>query len=150
MIESGLLEWLIGHLHDKCHIMSLYRLEYATALLMNLSLHRLAQARASKISSLLVSTLLILLSIDHTSVSKVTRIFNGNEKKNLLEKLKASLCRLLVTTVHQWSIKQFFEQSCHQRGSKKNEALGYIGLSWSQSKECGDKVNALTKYDSFR
>ncbi|XP_067206378.1 lisH domain-containing protein ARMC9-like isoform X2 [Linepithema humile] len=67
MIESGLLEWLINHLHDECRIISLYRLEYATALLMNLSLHRLAQARASKISSLLVSTLLILLSIDHAA-----------------------------------------------------------------------------------
>ncbi|KAL6432133.1 hypothetical protein ACFW04_006682 [Cataglyphis niger] len=67
MIENGLLEWLINHLHDKCHVISLYRLEYATALLMNLSLHRLAQARASKIPSLLVSTLLILLSIDHSS-----------------------------------------------------------------------------------
>ncbi|XP_072750556.1 lisH domain-containing protein ARMC9 isoform X2 [Anoplolepis gracilipes] len=67
MIESGLLEWLINHLHDQCRVISLYRLEYATALLMNLSLHRLAQARASKISSLLVSTLLILLSIDHSS-----------------------------------------------------------------------------------
>ncbi|XP_018302916.1 lisH domain-containing protein ARMC9 [Mycetomoellerius zeteki] len=67
MIESGLLEWLINHLHDKCRIISLYRLEYATALLMNLSLHRLAQARVSKISSLLMSTLIVLLSIDHTS-----------------------------------------------------------------------------------
>ncbi|XP_039310066.1 lisH domain-containing protein ARMC9 isoform X2 [Solenopsis invicta] len=67
MIESGLMEWLINHLHDKCRVINLYRLEYATALLMNLSLHRLAQARASKIASLLVSTLLILLSIDHTS-----------------------------------------------------------------------------------
>ncbi|XP_050460553.1 lisH domain-containing protein ARMC9-like [Cataglyphis hispanica] len=67
MIENGLLEWLINHLHDKCRVISLYRLEYATALLMNLSLHRLAQARASKIPSLLVSTLLILLSIDHSS-----------------------------------------------------------------------------------
>ncbi|XP_011703447.1 PREDICTED: lisH domain-containing protein ARMC9-like isoform X3 [Wasmannia auropunctata] len=67
MIESGLLEWLINHLHDQCRVISLYRLEYATALLMNLSLHRLAQARASKISSLLMSTLLVLLSIDHTS-----------------------------------------------------------------------------------
>ncbi|KYN03042.1 LisH domain-containing protein ARMC9 [Cyphomyrmex costatus] len=67
MIESGLLEWLINHLHDKCRIINLYRLEYGTALLMNLSLHRLAQARASKISSLLMSTLIVLLSIDHTS-----------------------------------------------------------------------------------
>ncbi|EGI58838.1 LisH domain-containing protein ARMC9 [Acromyrmex echinatior] len=67
MIESGLLEWLINHLHDKCRIISLYRLEYATALLMNLSLHRLAQARASKISSLLMSTLIVLLSIDYTT-----------------------------------------------------------------------------------
>ncbi|XP_014488444.1 PREDICTED: lisH domain-containing protein ARMC9-like isoform X2 [Dinoponera quadriceps] len=66
MIESGLLEWLISHLHDNCRVMNLYRLDYATALLMNLSLHRLAHARAAKISSLLVSTLLILLSIDHT------------------------------------------------------------------------------------
>ncbi|EZA57815.1 LisH domain-containing protein ARMC9 [Ooceraea biroi] len=67
MIESGLLEWLINHLHDKYRVMNLYRLEYATALLMNLSLHRLAQARASKIAPLLVSTLLILLSLDHAS-----------------------------------------------------------------------------------
>ncbi|XP_025154595.1 lisH domain-containing protein ARMC9 isoform X2 [Harpegnathos saltator] len=65
MIESGLLEWLISHLHDDCRVMSLYRLEYAAALLMNLSLHRLAHARAAKISSLLMSTLLMLLSIDH-------------------------------------------------------------------------------------
>lgn len=72
MIESGLLEWLINHLHDNCRIMSLYRLEYATALLMNLSLHRLARARVAKISSLLMSTLLVLLLIDHTPVSKVT------------------------------------------------------------------------------
>lgn len=71
MIESGLLEWLINHLHDNSHFMSSYRLEYATALLMNMSLHRLAQAKASKISSLLISTLLILLSIDHASVSKI-------------------------------------------------------------------------------
>lgn len=86
MIESGLLEWLINHLHDKCRIISLYRLEYATALLMNLSLHRLAQAKASKISSLLVSTLLVLLSIDHASVSKVTRAFNENicRRKNFI------------------------------------------------------------------
>lgn len=69
MIESGLLEWLIHHLHDNCRVISLYRLEYATALLMNLSLHRLAQARASKISPLLISTLLVLLSLDHASVS---------------------------------------------------------------------------------
>lgn len=67
MMESGLLEWLINHLHDKCRVITLYRLEYATALLMNLSLHRLAQARASKIASLLVSTLLTLLSLDHAS-----------------------------------------------------------------------------------
>lgn len=76
MIESGLLEWLINHLHDKYRVISLYRIEYATALLMNLSLHRLAQARASKISSLLISTLLILLSMDHASVTKVTHILN--------------------------------------------------------------------------
>lgn len=89
MIENGLLEWLINHLHDKCRIINLYRLEYATALLMNLSLHRLAQARASKISSLLVSTLLVLLSIDHTSVSKITHAFNENicERKILSKKI---------------------------------------------------------------
>lgn len=72
MIEIGLLEWLINHLHDNYRVMSLYRLEYASALLMNLSLHRLAHARAAKISSLLMSTLLVLLSIDQVSVSKGT------------------------------------------------------------------------------
>lgn len=86
MIESGLLEWLINHLHDKCRIISLYRLEYATALLMNLSLHRLAQARASKISSLLMSTLIVLLSIDYTSVSKVTHLIKLFQKRKILSR----------------------------------------------------------------
>ncbi|KAG7206413.1 hypothetical protein KM043_003769 [Ampulex compressa] len=67
MIENGLVEWLIHHLHEECHSMDHYRQEYATALMMNLSLHRAAQARASAISSLLISTLLTLLSIDHMS-----------------------------------------------------------------------------------
>lgn len=101
MIESGLLEWLINHLHDKCRIISLYRLEYATALLMNLSLHRLAQARASKISSLLMSTLLILLSIDHTSVSKIT--FDENickRKKILSRKCNIYLLKIFVSFSH--------------------------------------------------
>lgn len=102
MIESGLLEWLINHLHDKCRIISLYRLEYATALLMNLSLHRLAQARASKISSLLVSTLLILLSIDHAAVSKT---FTRIKLIKILRSLCVIFCHLLVATIHQRSAK---------------------------------------------
>lgn len=68
MIENGLVEWLIHHLHDQCRIMDSYRLEYATALLMNLSLHQVAQKRASAMASLLISTLITLLLMDHTSV----------------------------------------------------------------------------------
>ncbi|KAI4492133.1 hypothetical protein M0802_010030 [Mischocyttarus mexicanus] len=69
MIDSGLLEWLIYHLHNESNTMSLYRLKYATALLMNLSLHKQAQIRISSKASLLVSTLIMLLTIDHPSVS---------------------------------------------------------------------------------
>ncbi|XP_034187892.2 lisH domain-containing protein ARMC9 isoform X2 [Osmia lignaria lignaria] len=67
MIENGLVEWLIHHLHDQCRIMDSYRLEYATALLMNLSLHHVAQKRASAMASLLISTLITLLLMDHAS-----------------------------------------------------------------------------------
>ncbi|XP_012141262.1 lisH domain-containing protein ARMC9 isoform X2 [Megachile rotundata] len=67
MIENGLVEWLIHHLHNQCRIMDSYRLEYATALLMNLSLHQVAQRRASAMASLLISTLISLLLMDHTS-----------------------------------------------------------------------------------
>ncbi|CAK9823565.1 LisH domain-containing protein ARMC9 [Anthophora retusa] len=65
MIENGLVEWLIRHLHEQCRVMDSYRLEYATALLMNLSLHQVAQKRASTIASLLISTLIDLLLMDH-------------------------------------------------------------------------------------
>lgn len=68
MIDNGLVEWLIHHLHDQYHIMDCYRLEYATALLMNLSLHQAAQRRASGVASLLVSTLTELLLMDHVLV----------------------------------------------------------------------------------
>ncbi|CAK9800849.1 LisH domain-containing protein ARMC9 [Anthophora quadrimaculata] len=65
MIENGLVEWLIRHLHEQCRVMDSYRLEYATALLMNLSLHQIAQKRASTMASLLISTLIDLLLMDH-------------------------------------------------------------------------------------
>ncbi|XP_046825578.1 lisH domain-containing protein ARMC9-like isoform X2 [Vespa crabro] len=69
MIDRGLLEWLIYHLHNESNTMSFYRLKYATALLMNLSLHKQAQIRISTTASLLISTLIMLLAIDHPSVS---------------------------------------------------------------------------------
>ncbi|XP_026675323.1 lisH domain-containing protein ARMC9-like isoform X2 [Ceratina calcarata] len=67
MIENGLVEWLIHHLHDQCRVMDSYRLEYATALLMNLSLHKSAKKRASAMASLLIPTLIELLLMDHAS-----------------------------------------------------------------------------------
>ncbi|KAK9299081.1 hypothetical protein QLX08_007822 [Tetragonisca angustula] len=67
MIENGLVEWLIHHLYDQCRVMDSYRLEYATALLMNLSLHQVAQKRASALAPLLISTLVDLLLMDHIS-----------------------------------------------------------------------------------
>lgn len=69
MIETGLVEWLICHLRIENQKMSSYRLEYATALLMNLSLHQQALLRASAISSIVVSTMMTLLSIENSSVS---------------------------------------------------------------------------------
>lgn len=68
MIENGLVEWLIHHLYDQCRVMDSYRLEYATALLMNLSLHQVALKRASALAPLLISTLVDLLLMDHISV----------------------------------------------------------------------------------
>ncbi|KAF3420439.1 hypothetical protein E2986_01824 [Frieseomelitta varia] len=67
MIENGLVEWLIHHLYDQCRVIDSYRLEYATALLMNLSLHQVAQKRASALAPLLISTLVDLLLMDHIS-----------------------------------------------------------------------------------
>ncbi|XP_053986442.1 lisH domain-containing protein ARMC9-like isoform X1 [Hylaeus volcanicus] len=67
MIENGLVEWIIHHLHDQCRIMDSYRLEYAVALLMNLSLHQIAQRRASTMAALLITTLTDLLVMDHAS-----------------------------------------------------------------------------------
>ncbi|XP_063995258.1 lisH domain-containing protein ARMC9-like isoform X3 [Diachasmimorpha longicaudata] len=65
MIASGLVEWLIHHLKAECHSMGSYRLEYATALLMNLSLHKEAQIRAAAIATMVMSTLIALLSTEH-------------------------------------------------------------------------------------
>ncbi|XP_076644260.1 lisH domain-containing protein ARMC9 isoform X2 [Halictus rubicundus] len=68
MIENGLVEWLIRHLHVHHRVMDIYRLEYATALLMNLSLHQIARRRASTLASLLISTLTDLLLTDRSSI----------------------------------------------------------------------------------
>ncbi|XP_046602001.1 lisH domain-containing protein ARMC9-like [Neodiprion lecontei] len=65
MIETGLVEWLIFHLKSESDKIGSYRLEYATALLMNLSLHKAAQIRASAMASVVISTLTTLLATDH-------------------------------------------------------------------------------------
>ncbi|KAK0168382.1 hypothetical protein PV327_002189 [Microctonus hyperodae] len=65
MISAGMIEWLIHHLKAESHSMGTYRLEYATALLMNLSLHKEAQIRAAVIATMLLSTLIALLSLEH-------------------------------------------------------------------------------------
>ncbi|XP_048513539.1 lisH domain-containing protein ARMC9-like isoform X2 [Athalia rosae] len=65
MIETGLVEWLIFHLKSEIYRVGSYRLKYATALLMNLSLHKEAQIRASAIAPIVISTLTTLLSTDH-------------------------------------------------------------------------------------
>jgi hypothetical protein len=64
MIEANLVEWIIYHLNTENQKIRTYRLEYACALLMNLSLHSSARSRASVIASLLVSTMISLLSAD--------------------------------------------------------------------------------------
>lgn len=68
MIAAGLVEWLTHHLKAEYHSMGTYRLEYATALLMNLSLHKEAQIRAAGMSTMIISTLIVLLSTDHLPV----------------------------------------------------------------------------------
>ncbi|XP_044009038.1 lisH domain-containing protein ARMC9-like isoform X2 [Aphidius gifuensis] len=65
MIAAGLVEWLTHHLKSEYHSMGTYRLEYATALLMNLSLHKEAQMRAAEMSTMIISTLIVLLSTNH-------------------------------------------------------------------------------------
>lgn len=69
MIETGLVEWLVFHLKSESDRIGSYRLEYATALLMNLSLHKEAQIRASAMAPTLISLLIKLLSTDHLPVS---------------------------------------------------------------------------------
>ncbi|XP_011311063.1 lisH domain-containing protein ARMC9 isoform X2 [Fopius arisanus] len=65
MIASGLVEWLVHHLKAEGHSMGTYRLEYAAALLMNLSLHKEAQIRAAAMATVLMSTLIALLATEH-------------------------------------------------------------------------------------
>ncbi|CAB0042241.1 unnamed protein product [Trichogramma brassicae] len=75
MVEANLIEWLLHHLastasaesDDICAI-SAYRLEYAAALLMNLSLQSEARVRASALSPVLISTLKNLLSLDRAQL----------------------------------------------------------------------------------
>ncbi|XP_034942420.1 uncharacterized protein thoc7 [Chelonus insularis] len=68
MISAGLVEWLVYHLKAEYPIMGTYRLEYATALLMNLSLQKEAQIRAASMATILLSTLTMLLSSEHLPV----------------------------------------------------------------------------------
>ncbi|XP_014216116.1 lisH domain-containing protein ARMC9-like [Copidosoma floridanum] len=68
MVEANLVEWLVHHLNDEDFRKDAYRLEYACALLMNLSLRSEARLRASLIAPLLVSTMITLLSLDHASI----------------------------------------------------------------------------------
>lgn len=68
MVGMGLVEWVVYHLKDEHRKIGTYRLEYATALLMNLSLDREAQVRAAAMSTLVLSTLAELLSSTHLAV----------------------------------------------------------------------------------
>ena len=67
MIELGVVEWL---LQDLSVVKSSYSLEYGTALLMNLCLHRSAKERCVPIAESVINLLLNLLS---TSVIQVMR-----------------------------------------------------------------------------
>ncbi|KAJ8679125.1 hypothetical protein QAD02_014912 [Eretmocerus hayati] len=68
MVDANLVEWLIYHLGDKNFTSRTYRLEYACALLMNMSLQSEAWSRASKIADLFVTTVINLLNTESTSI----------------------------------------------------------------------------------
>ncbi|XP_076166483.1 lisH domain-containing protein ARMC9 isoform X2 [Ptiloglossa arizonensis] len=116
MIENGLVEWLIHHLHDQYRIMNSYRLEYATALLMNLSLHQIAQRRASSMASLLISTLTDLLLIDHTSVLPyVNRALNNFLTNRIINEVAKKL-----------KFSSLLEQYSKQKNGEMRKHLDYI------------------------
>jgi hypothetical protein len=72
MIELGLVEWLIQHLSADVKNMKAYTLEYSTALLMNLCLHRHAKERCVPFAKTVLKLLTALLG------SKVTQVRQHN------------------------------------------------------------------------
>jgi hypothetical protein len=68
MIELGLVEWLIQHLSASADAMKAYTLEYSTALLMNLCLHRSAKERCVPLAKTVLTLLSALLATKITQV----------------------------------------------------------------------------------
>jgi hypothetical protein len=69
MIELGLVEWLIQRLSANVNAMKAYTLEYSTALLMNLCLHRSAKERCVPVAKTVLKLLITLLG---TKITQVT------------------------------------------------------------------------------
>ena len=69
MIEMGLVEWLIQRLSTDAIMMKAYTLEYSTALLMNLCLHRRAKERCVPLAKQVLKLLTALLGTEITQVS---------------------------------------------------------------------------------
>ncbi|PNF30854.1 LisH domain-containing protein ARMC9, partial [Cryptotermes secundus] len=74
MIELGLVEWLIKHLSANMNAMKAYTLEYSTALLMNLCLHRSAKERCVPVAKTVLKLLITLLG---TKMTQAIPYVNG-------------------------------------------------------------------------
>jgi hypothetical protein len=69
MIEMGVVEWLIQRLSAGMNSMKAYTLEYSTALLMNLCLHRSAKERCVPLAKTVLKLLIALLGTPITQVT---------------------------------------------------------------------------------
>ncbi|KAJ9591199.1 hypothetical protein L9F63_002270 [Diploptera punctata] len=74
MIEVGLVEWLIQRLSADAITMKAYTLEYSTALLMNLCLHRRAKERCVPLAKTVLKLLTALLG---TEITQAVPYVNG-------------------------------------------------------------------------
>nr|CAD7409566.1 unnamed protein product [Timema poppensis] len=98
MIELGVVEWLVQSLSAEYTDMRTYTLEYTTALLMNLCLHRQAKERCVPLSKIVLKVLSALLG---TELTHAVPYVNGTLYSLLANPLinqeakKMGLCKVL-------------------------------------------------------
>ncbi|XP_067000714.2 lisH domain-containing protein ARMC9 [Anabrus simplex] len=116
MLEAGLVEWLVCWLSNEAVAMKAYALEYSTALLMNLCLHRRAKERCVPLAKTVLKMLTDLLG---TELTQAVPYVNGT--------LYSLLANTLINhEAKRMGLSSILEYYLKHSGGEMHKQLEYI------------------------